>query len=81
MSNSFRDVANKKFYSAPKNANVSIFGPRHMAMAGKKNSCFVARPENNFESKQTYFSYSPNKGFHPPEFQASEWAVFTETAS
>ena len=41
-----------------------------MAMAGKKNSCFLARPENNFESKQTYFSYSPNKGFHPPEFQA-----------
>ena len=40
-----------------------------MAMAGKKNSCFLARPENNFESKQTYFSYSPNKGFHPPEFQ------------
>ena len=41
-----------------------------MAMAGKKNSCFLARPENNFESKQTYFSYSPNKDFHPPEFQA-----------
>ena len=41
-----------------------------MAMAGKKNSCFLARPENNFESKQTYFSYSPNKGFHAPEFQA-----------
>ena len=41
-----------------------------MAMVGKKNSCFLARPENNFESKQTYFSYSPNKGFHPPEFQA-----------
>ena len=70
MSNSFRDVANKNFYSAPKNAKFSIFGPRHMAMAGKKNSCFLARPENNFESKQTYFSYSPNKGFHPPEFQA-----------
>ena len=46
------------------------FGPRHMAMAGKKNSCFLARPENSFESKQTYFNYSPNKGFHPPEFQA-----------
>ena len=70
VSNSFRDVANKKFYSAPKNAKFSIFGPRNMAMAGKKNSCFLARPENNFESKQTYFSYSPNKGFHPPEFQA-----------
>ena len=36
----------------------------------KKKSCFLARPENNFESKQTYFSYSPNKGFHAPEFQA-----------
>ena len=70
MLNLFRDVANKKFYSAPKNAKFSIFGPRNMAMAGKKNSCFLARPENNFESKQTYFSYSPNKGFHPPEFQA-----------
>ena len=41
-----------------------------MASARKKNSCFLARPENNFETKQTYFNYSPNKGFHPPEFQA-----------
>ena len=60
----------KNFTALQKNAKFSIFGPYNMAMAGKKNSCFLARPENNFESKQTYFSYSPNKGFHPPEFQA-----------
>ena len=47
----------------------------------------LERPENNFESRQTYFSYSLDKAFHSPEFQANffsreiEWAVFTETAS
>ena len=29
-----------------------------------------ARPENYCESKQTYFSYSLDKTFHSPEFQA-----------
>ena len=31
---------------------------------------FPARPENYCESKQTYFSYSLNKAFHSPKFQA-----------
>ena len=29
-----------------------------------------ARPENYYELKQTYFSYSLDKAFHSPEFQA-----------
>ena len=29
-----------------------------------------ARSENYCESKQTYFSYSLDKAFHSPEFQA-----------
>ena len=29
-----------------------------------------ARPENYYKSKQTYFSYSLDKAFHLPEFQA-----------
>ena len=29
-----------------------------------------ALPENYYESKQTYFSYSLDKAFHSPEFQA-----------
>ena len=34
------------------------------------NFQFSARPENYCESKQTYFSYSLDKAFHSPEFQA-----------
>ena len=54
---------------------------------GTKYSAPPARPENYCESKQTYFSYSLDKAFHSPEFQAKlfsyeiDWAVFTETAS
>ena len=32
-----------------------------------------ARPENYYESKQTYFSYSLDKAFHSPEFQAKKF--------
>lgn len=40
----------------------------NMALAGQKTLCFLARPENNVKSEQTYFSYSLDKGLHPPEF-------------
>ena len=58
-----------------------------MTVAGQTTRRPPARPENYCESKQTYFSYSLDKAFHSPEFQAKlffteiEWAVFTETAS
>ena len=58
-----------------------------MAVAGQNTRRPQARPENYCESKQTYFSYSLDKAFHSPEFQAKlfsreiEWAVFAETAS
>ena len=86
---SFLDGANKKFYSAPKNAKFSIFGPYNMAMAGKKNWYFLARPENNFESNQSkpilvivlikaFIHQSFRQNYFSREI---EWAVFTETAS
>ena len=58
-----------------------------MAVAGQNTRRPPARPENYCELKQTYFSYSLDKAFHSPEFQAKyfsreiEWAVFAETAS
>ena len=39
-------------------------------MAGQNTRRPPARPENYCESKQTYFSYSLDKAFHSPEFQA-----------
>ena len=39
-----------------------------MALAGQKTLCLLARPENNVKSEQTCFSYSLDKGLHPPEF-------------
>ena len=41
-----------------------------MAVTGQNTRRPPARPENYCESKQTYFSYSLDKAFHPPEFQA-----------
>ena len=41
-----------------------------MAVAGQNTRRPLARPENYCESKQTYFSYSLDKAFHSPEFQA-----------
>ena len=41
-----------------------------MAVAGQNTRRPPARPENYCESKQTYFSYSLDKAFHSPEFQA-----------
>ena len=41
-----------------------------MALAGQNTRRPPARPENYRESKQTYFSYSLDKAFHSPEFQA-----------
>ena len=41
-----------------------------MAMTGQNTQRSPARPENYCESKQTYFSYSLDKAFHSPEFQA-----------
>ena len=58
-----------------------------MAVTGQNTRRSPARPENYCESKQTCFSYSLDKAFHSPEFQAKlfsgeiEWVVFTETAS
>ena len=58
-----------------------------MAVAGQNTQRPPAWPENYCESKQKYFSYSLDKAFHLPEFQAKlfsyeiDWAVFTETAS
>ena len=60
-----------------------------MAVAGQNTRRPLARPENYCESKQTCFSYSLDKAFHLPEFQAKlliflpeiEWTVLIETAS
>ena len=41
-----------------------------MAVGGQNTRRPPARPENYCESKQTYFSYSLDKAFHSPEFQA-----------
>ena len=41
-----------------------------MAVAGQNTRRPPARPENHCESKQTYLSYSLDKAFHSPEFQA-----------
>ena len=41
-----------------------------MAVAGQNTRRPPARPENYCESKQTYFSYSLDKAFHSPEFEA-----------
>ena len=41
-----------------------------MTVAGQTTRRPPARPENYCESKQTYFSYSLDKAFHSPEFQA-----------
>ena len=41
-----------------------------MAVAGQNTRRLPARPENYCESKQAYFSYSLDKAFHSPEFQA-----------
>ena len=60
----------KNVTALQKMPNFQFFGPAIWPWPAKKNSCFLARPENNFESKQTCFRYSLNKGFHPPEFQA-----------
>ena len=38
--------------------------------AGQNTPRPPAQPENYYESKQTYFSYSLDKAFHSPEFQA-----------
>ena len=52
-----------------------------MAVAGQNTRRPPARPENYCESKQTYFSYSLDKAFHLPEFQAKlVFKVFTETS-
>ena len=41
-----------------------------MAVAGQNTRRPLAGPQNYCESKQTYFSYSLDKAFHSPEFQA-----------
>ena len=41
-----------------------------MAVARQNTRRPLARPQNYCESKQTYFSYSLDKAFHSPEFQA-----------
>ena len=46
-----------------------------MAVAGQNTRRPPARPENYCESKQSYFSYSLDKAFHSPEFEAK--LVFT----
>ena len=51
----------KQFTAPQKNAKFSVFKTCKMA---------PARPENYCESKQTDFSYSLDKAFHSPEFQA-----------
>ena len=60
-----------KHFTAPqKNAKFSVFKTCKMAVAGQNTRRPPARPENYCESKQTYFSYSLDKAFHLPEFQA-----------
>ena len=41
-----------------------------MAVTGQNTRRSPARAENYCESKQTHFSYSLDKAFHSPEFQA-----------
>ena len=44
-----------------------------MALAGQNTQRPPVRPENYYESKQTYFIYSLDKAFHSPEFQAKKF--------
>ena len=67
------DGANQTFYSATKNAKFSVFKMFKMALAGQNTQRPPVRPENYYESKQTYFSYSLDKAFHSPEFQAKKF--------
>ena len=60
-----------KHFTAPqKNAKFSVFKTCKMAVPGQNPRRPPARVENYCESKQTYFSYSLDKAFHSPEFQA-----------
>ena len=47
-----------------------LFKTCKMAVARQNTRRPPARPENYCKSKQTYFSYSLDKAFHSPEFQA-----------
>ena len=60
-----------KLFTAPqKNAKFSVFKTCKIAVAGQNTRRPPARPENYCESKQTYVSYSLDKAFLSPEFQA-----------
>ena len=60
----------KHFTALQKNAKFSVFKTCKMAVAGQNTRRPSARPENYCESKQTNFSYSLDKAFHSPGFQA-----------
>ena len=73
----------KSFPVLKKNDKFSILGMYNMALAGQKTLCFLARPENNVKSEQTYFSYSLDylKAFILQTFRRNSLGGFTETAS
>ena len=60
----------KHFTATQKNAKFSVFKTCKMAVAAQNTRRPPAQPQNYCESKQTYFSYSLDKTFHSPEFQA-----------
>ena len=52
-----------KILQRSKKCQIFNFRAPQYGHRGQKNSCFLARPENSFKSKQTYFSYGLDKGF------------------
>ena len=57
-------------FTLRKKRQIFSFQDVQMAVAGQNTGRPPAQPENYCESKQTYFSYSLDKAFYSPEFQA-----------
>ena len=55
-----------------KKCQIFSFQDVQNGLGGQNTRRPPARPENYYESKQAYFSYSLDKAFHSPEFQAKK---------
>ena len=60
----------KRFTEPQKMPHFQFLRRPKCAVAGQNTRCPAAPQENYCESNQTYFSYSLDKAFHSPEFQA-----------
>ena len=61
-----------KHFTAPQKMPNFQFSRCENGLEGQNTRHPPARPENYYGSKQTYFSYSLDKAFHSPEFQAKK---------